>query len=45
MRKGVVLQKVHAGETKGYEITKCLKYLGFDDIVEGILISKYFQEE
>ena len=33
--EGVVLQKIHAGETYGYEITKYLNDLGFDDIVEG----------
>ncbi|KQL36028.1 MULTISPECIES: PadR family transcriptional regulator [Bacillaceae] len=33
--EGVVLQKIHAGETYGYEITKYLNDLGFEDIVEG----------
>ncbi|AMM92619.1 PadR family transcriptional regulator [Peribacillus simplex] len=33
--EGVVLQKIHAGETYGYEITKYLNDLGFGDIVEG----------
>ncbi|RDW17313.1 PadR family transcriptional regulator [Oceanobacillus chungangensis] len=33
--EGVVLQKIHAGETYGYEITKYLNELGFEDIVEG----------
>lgn len=33
--EGVVLQKIHAGETYGYEITKYLNDLGFDEIVEG----------
>lgn len=33
--EGVVLQKIQTGETYGYEITKYLNELGFDDIVEG----------
>ena len=33
--EGVVLQKIQAGETYGYEITKYLNDLGFEDIVEG----------
>ncbi|MDF9762193.1 PadR family transcriptional regulator PadR [Peribacillus simplex] len=33
--EGVVLQKIHAGETYGYEITKYLNDLGYGDIVEG----------
>lgn len=33
--EGVVLQKIHTGETYGYEITKYLNDLGLDDIVEG----------
>jgi len=33
--EGVVLHKIHAGETYGYEITRYLNDLGFDDIVEG----------
>ncbi|RAS73645.1 PadR family transcriptional regulator [Priestia endophytica] len=33
--EGVVLQKIQKGETYGYEITKYLNELGFDDIVEG----------
>lgn len=33
--EGVVLQKIHAGETYGYEITKYLNDFGFEDIVEG----------
>lgn len=33
--EGVVLQKIHAGETYGYEITKYLNDLGYEDIVEG----------
>jgi PadR family transcriptional regulator, regulatory protein PadR len=33
--EGVVLQKIYSGETYGYEITKYLTELGFDDIVEG----------
>ncbi|WP_453509221.1 PadR family transcriptional regulator, partial [Streptomyces sp. NPDC055080] len=33
--EGVVLQKIQTGETYGYEITRYLNELGFDDIVEG----------
>ncbi|MED4268471.1 PadR family transcriptional regulator [Priestia megaterium] len=33
--EGVVLQKIQKGETYGYEITRYLNELGFDDIVEG----------
>lgn len=33
--EGIVLQKISQGETYGYEITKYLNDLGFDDIVEG----------
>jgi PadR family transcriptional regulator, regulatory protein PadR len=33
--QGIVLQKIHEGETYGYEITKYLNDLGFEDIVEG----------
>lgn len=33
--EGMVLQKIQTGETYGYEITKYLNELGFDDIVEG----------
>ncbi|ALC82902.1 MULTISPECIES: PadR family transcriptional regulator [Bacillus] len=33
--QGIVLQKIQEGETYGYEITKYLNDLGFEDIVEG----------
>ncbi|WP_251861350.1 PadR family transcriptional regulator [Clostridium sp. Marseille-Q2269] len=33
--EGVVLQRIKLGETYGYEITKYLIDLGFEDIVEG----------
>lgn len=33
--EGIVLQKISKGETYGYEITKYLNDLGFEDIVEG----------
>lgn len=33
--EGIVLQKIHQGETYGYEITKYLNELGFEDVVEG----------
>lgn len=33
--QGIILQKIHKGETYGYEITKYLTDLGFEDIVEG----------
>lgn len=33
--EGIVLQKISKGETYGYEITKYLNELGFEDIVEG----------
>ncbi|UDM32134.1 PadR family transcriptional regulator [Lentilactobacillus laojiaonis] len=33
--EGVVLQKISQGETYGYEITRYLNELGFEDIVEG----------
>ncbi len=33
--EGIVLQKIHVGKTYGYEITKYLNDLGFEDIVEG----------
>lgn len=33
--QGIVLQKIHEGETYGYEIIKYLNDLGFEDIVEG----------
>lgn len=35
--EGIVLQKISKGETYGYEITKYLNDLGFEDIVEGIV--------
>jgi PadR family transcriptional regulator, regulatory protein PadR len=33
--EGVVLQKIQKEETYGYEITRYLNELGFEDIVEG----------
>ncbi|RKD75953.1 PadR family transcriptional regulator [Sinobaca qinghaiensis] len=33
--EGIVLQKIQGGETYGYEITRYLNELGFEDIVEG----------
>ncbi|MFD1670866.1 PadR family transcriptional regulator [Agrilactobacillus yilanensis] len=33
--EGIVLQKISAGETYGYEITKYLNDHGFEDVVEG----------
>lgn len=33
--EGVILEVISRGETYGYEITKRLQDLGFDDIVEG----------
>lgn len=33
--QGIILQKIHEKETYGYEITKYLTDLGFEDIVEG----------
>jgi len=33
--EGIVLQRISAGETYGYEITKYLNEHGFDDVVEG----------
>lgn len=33
--QGIIIQKIHEGETYGYEITKYLTDLGFEDIVEG----------
>ncbi|EMG27692.1 PadR family transcriptional regulator [Listeria fleischmannii] len=33
--EGMILQKISNGETYGYEITKYLNDLGFDEIVEG----------
>ncbi|WP_088808950.1 MULTISPECIES: PadR family transcriptional regulator [Listeria] len=33
--EGMILQKISKGETYGYEITKYLNDLGFDEIVEG----------
>ncbi|MER2058069.1 MAG: helix-turn-helix transcriptional regulator, partial [Niallia sp.] len=33
--QGIILQKIHERETYGYEITKYLTDLGFEDIAEG----------
>lgn len=33
--EGVILEVISRGETYGYEITKTLQDLGFDDVVEG----------
>lgn len=33
--EGIVLEKIHAGQTYGYEITKYLNDSGFEDVVEG----------
>lgn len=33
--EGVILEVIDRGETYGYEITKTIQELGFDDIVEG----------
>lgn len=33
--EGVILEVISRGETYGYEITKTLQDLGFDEIVEG----------
>ncbi|WP_019242958.1 MULTISPECIES: PadR family transcriptional regulator [Bacillus] len=33
--QGIILQKIREGETYGYEITKYLTDLGFEDIAEG----------
>ncbi|MBC8845174.1 helix-turn-helix transcriptional regulator, partial [Escherichia coli] len=33
--EGMILERISRGETYGYEITKYLNDLGFDEIVEG----------